>query len=425
MTPHDERRPSLASAASIPGSYHEEDTVVRAEPLQTERHTEIEEAQRHVENARADAESYRDLARRYRSERDQARARALAFEEELVDSKDQIKDLRDKIATLKADTTRPMREHTAETIATTATDRLAMNWRPRGIDKIDPLDGRNVDDYGPWRYSIDEKLETDAPLYPTERAKVRYAIAKMKNPIYEAMQTWVADTRHVAFDELMDEVEHFMGFHLQGRKAKKELQMISQKQGEGIDEFYHRIRPLWQKAKTPESDRVDQFLTTMAPGLSTSLLSKSYDRVRDLLDEVRVIEDRKKDVSHRHPRYQRGQPSTPYPNIGRDTSSPTTVGRLDGTTRERVIDRPSLNRKFGPVATKPEGWVGVWHDPENNPKRLSEDLKRQMQREGRCWACRGSGHRGHDSICPNKGKRVNQVSTQKSETESSDESENE
>jgi len=61
MAPHDERRPSLASAASIPGSYHEEDTVVRAEPLQTERHTEIEEAQRHVENARADAESYRDV----------------------------------------------------------------------------------------------------------------------------------------------------------------------------------------------------------------------------------------------------------------------------------------------------------------------------------------------------------------------------
>jgi len=226
-----------------------------------------------------------------------------------------------------------MREHTAETIVTTATDHLAINWRPRGIDKIDPLDGRNVDDYGPWRYSIDEKLETDAPLYPTERAKVRYAIAKMKNPIHEAMQTWVADTRHVTFDELMDEVEHFMGFHLQGRRAKKELQIISQNQGEGIDEFYHRIRPLWQKAKTPESDRVDQFLTTMTPGLSTSLLSKSYDRVRDLLDEVRVIEDRKKDVSHRHPRQQRGPALR---ESGRD-NPPSTVVAKPSTTRERAL----------------------------------------------------------------------------------------
>jgi hypothetical protein len=54
----------------------------------------------------------------------------------------------------------------------------------------------------------------------------------MKNPIFSAMQTWVADTRHVTFDELMDEVEHYMGFRLQEKKAKEELKTISQKQGE-------------------------------------------------------------------------------------------------------------------------------------------------------------------------------------------------
>jgi hypothetical protein len=110
----------------------------------------------------------------------------------------------------------------------------------------------------------------------------------MKNPIFSAMQTWVADTRHVTFDEFMDEVEHYMRFHLQERKAKKELKTIGQKQGEGIDEYYHRIRPLWQKANIPESDKVDQFLTTMIPGLSSSLLAKSYGKVRNLLDEVRI-----------------------------------------------------------------------------------------------------------------------------------------
>jgi hypothetical protein len=74
------------------------------------------------------------------------------------------------------------------------------------------------------------------------------------------------------------------------------LKTISQEQGEGIDEYYHRIRPLWQKANIPESDRVDQFLTTMIPGLSSSLLARSYGKVRDLLDGVRIIEDRRKDV---------------------------------------------------------------------------------------------------------------------------------
>jgi hypothetical protein len=86
----------------------------------------------------------------YRDERDQAR-RALAFEEELADSNDQIKDLNDKITTLKADATRPIREHTAETIVTATTDHVAINGRPRGINKIDPPDSRIVDNYSPWR----------------------------------------------------------------------------------------------------------------------------------------------------------------------------------------------------------------------------------------------------------------------------------
>jgi hypothetical protein len=87
-----------------------------------------------------------------------------------------------------------MRERTVETAVTAATDYATINWKSHGTDKFPPLDGRNVDDYGPWRYS-DEKLESD---FPTERAKVRYArIAKMKNPIFSATQTWVADTRQV------------------------------------------------------------------------------------------------------------------------------------------------------------------------------------------------------------------------------------
>jgi hypothetical protein len=52
------------------------------------------------------------------------------------------------------------------------------------------------------------------------------------NPIFSDMQTWVADTRRVTFDDLMDEVEHYMSVHLQQREAKRVLQVISQKHGE-------------------------------------------------------------------------------------------------------------------------------------------------------------------------------------------------
>ena len=51
------------------------------------------------------------------------------------------------------------------------------------------------------------------------------------------MQIWIADTRRVIFDDLMDEVEHYMPVHLQQREAKRDLQKISQRQGEKISEY--------------------------------------------------------------------------------------------------------------------------------------------------------------------------------------------
>jgi hypothetical protein len=45
-----------------------------------------------------------------------------------------------------------------------------------------------------------------------------------------------------------------MSVQLQQQEAKRDLQVISQRQGEKINEYYHRIRSCWQKAKTPEDD---------------------------------------------------------------------------------------------------------------------------------------------------------------------------
>ena len=50
------------------------------------------------------------------------------------------------------------------------------------------------------------------------------------------MQIWVADTRRVIFDDLVDEVEYYMPVQLQQREAKRDLQEISQRQGEKISE---------------------------------------------------------------------------------------------------------------------------------------------------------------------------------------------
>ncbi len=89
----------------------------------------------------------------------------------------------------------------------------------------------------------------------------------------------MADSENATYSDLLDEVEHYMGFHLQQQQAKKDLQTISQQSNKAISAYYHQIHSLWQKAKTPEEDRVDQFLVTMLPGLSSSLLAKDYTSV--------------------------------------------------------------------------------------------------------------------------------------------------
>jgi Retrotransposon gag protein len=148
--------------------------------------------------------------------------------------------------------------------------KLAAIWRPRGTNPNELLKGQKHAEYGPWRYAVDCKLITDYPMYPDDDSKISYALSQMETPIFDAMLDWVVDGPRAGpalFNDLMEEVEHYMGFHLLERQAKRDLRTIVQNPSESISQYYHRIRPLWQRAKTPESDRIDQFMTIMLPGI--------------------------------------------------------------------------------------------------------------------------------------------------------------
>lgn len=45
---------------------------------------------------------------------------------------------------------------------------MAAIWHPYGINPIELLSGKIVDNYGLWSYVICEKLKIDAPMYVTE-----------------------------------------------------------------------------------------------------------------------------------------------------------------------------------------------------------------------------------------------------------------
>jgi Retrotransposon gag protein len=282
---------------------------------------------------------------------------------------------------------------------------IAATWLPRGEHPRKALSGSEPDSYRPWRYQVDRKIHTDYPLYPTERSRLDYALSQMEEPIFSVMLGWIIDEAEITYQDFMSEVEHYMGLHLQKREARRELLTIKQRQDEGVTEYYHRIRAIWQKAKTLEDERVEKFLTTILPQLSFSLLGKTYTNVRDVLDDARKVEDRKKDIQSLKNR-KGGTEDTPTTRRISSTARvwPSTrashTTSADSTTTSCTIAVAGRNSRFGPVAKKPEGWTGVWYNPIRTPKKMDAVEKAQMVQQGRCWNCRGSGHRGADSCCP-------------------------
>jgi hypothetical protein len=271
-------------------------------------------------------------------------------------------------------------------------DLLQRGYRPRAEGPTEALDGSSVEKYHGWRFAIDQKFEEDRIYYGDHhRRKIAYALKKMVSPIFNTMQRFITSKPESSYLQFMAELENMMGVHMEARTAKKELRHITMNKGEKVSEFFHRIHPLWCVAKVPEDEQIEQFLATLLPHLTNGLLAEEFTSVTSLFDKVRKIESRKVDQNDKHPR-----------NIPTKGTTPTTGGRATQNQGTSQSSTPAKypNKKFGPVAKKPDGWSGAWYNPETSPKKLTSDEKATLQKQGRCWSCRGSGHRGSDDCCP-------------------------
>ena len=232
-----------------------------------------------------------------------------------------------------------------------------------------------------------------------------------------------------------EEIENYMGLHHQAKDAKKELLTIKMENNENVSEYYHRIFKLWQRAKTPMEDRIEKFLTTLKPGISSSLIGKDYTDFKELLETARRIEARRKDVAHTFPRGDnKSEKSSTGVNRNQSRSAAPSQNSNSGSVRKTASSSQntseSSNGKFGPVSQKPNGWVGEWFDGEKNPPKLQPEDKERLIKQNRCWSCRGSGHKGSDSVCINydRKKKLNKLgvaNSDKSESESDSGSEKE
>jgi hypothetical protein len=248
------------------------------------------------------------------------------------------------------------------------------NWRPRGAHPNKPLKGESHSEYGPWRYAINCKFEVDQPLYPSDRSRIQYALSQMEEPIFSVMQTLVQRAPEKTLADFLSDVEHYMGVHLRADAANHELQTVAQRQNESVTQYFHRLLILWDQADTPERDHVKKLKSTLIPSVGTALYIKDHLTVRAVLDDARKVEEGRLETFHYHPRGPRNTTTT-KPTTG-TTPKPNGTAPKTTTTTPGVTNPPGAgnpNARFGPVATKPEGWVGAWFDPQSSPKRLTNE----------------------------------------------------
>ena len=66
-----------------------------------------------------------------------------------------------------------------------------INWRKQRVNPIERLSGTDPNKWDSWLYSIEEKLDADAPLYEAEKCCITYALSQTSNILFKGMQSWV------------------------------------------------------------------------------------------------------------------------------------------------------------------------------------------------------------------------------------------
>ena len=106
----------------------------------------------------------------------------------------------------------------------------------------------------------------------------------MKDPIFDAMHSWVFDIgENLTIELFFKEIENYMGIHHQKKDAKKELLVVKMGKTESVSEYYHRPFKLWQRAETPLEDRIDIFIGLVSPGISNAFQAREYKDFTKLL----------------------------------------------------------------------------------------------------------------------------------------------
>ena len=168
---------------------------------------------------------------------------------ELENSRDRVTELQNQVEELQ-------RQRREVTVSFTVLEVMSKNYRPIGINFSESLKGTDPNEYNTWAYAIKEKLETDEPLYPNAKRKIRYVFSQMKDPIFDVMHFWLFDIEEgFTLEFFFKEIENYMSIHHQKKNVKKKLLIFKMNKTESVSKYYHRLFKFWQRAKTSLEER--------------------------------------------------------------------------------------------------------------------------------------------------------------------------
>ncbi|KAI5310579.1 hypothetical protein KEM55_005130 [Ascosphaera atra] len=287
---------------------------------------------------------------------------------------------------------------------------LRHKCRPQGLNPRDKLSTDNPHNYQAWKFTLREKFTRDWPLYLTEHEKITSALSFLEGDLFIAMQGWLTDPHMLdkSYDSFLNEVQTTLGVHFQETDTKKELDSAIMIPSETVTTYHARLRALWIRAGTRESDRLTKFRASLLPSLADPLMGRSFSTTNELLQAASEVENYRKQRQ-----LDRSRSSAVQPNISRDrkprafqfSKNESRSNASTPSSSTPSVEDQEHNKQFFPTINKPNGWRGPWWDPMDKRPKLTNALRHQLINQQRCWSCRGAGHLSTDSICPFTAKR--------------------
>lgn len=287
---------------------------------------------------------------------------------------------------------------------------ITTNYRPRDNNSKKSLNGKNLDAYSSWIFTI--KKKSALMLSCTRMSRRRWSTLFFKWSISFSMPciSELSMSIFFFFEIFFKEIQNYFKIIYLIKDAKKKLRKISINKNETITKYYHRLFKFWQRVKISIENQIETFKNIFKLNVVVFLLNKDFDSLKTLLYETRKIEQSRKELNQKFAKqnFQKFAKSIfSIFSASRDFNKITIITFSISIAMKSKTTAPSTafavnknsNSNFESIFVKSAEWIETWHDETLHFSKLNDAEREKLSRKNRCWSCRKSKHRDRNLCC--------------------------